>query len=502
MEYSTHPLPLSQPSVCPAKSLTGQQREYLGIHALAGTQPITTLAGDFQVSRKFVYQQADVAHRALEEVFCGSHEKAIGDVLFHLPVTRTWLRQLILGLTLHCHSSFRGAQDLLHDVFDMSLSLGTIHNIVYDAAAQARQANAQPDLSRIRIGAHDEIFQNGRPVLVGVDTRSTYCYLLSLEDHRDAETWGVRLLELQEQGLDPEATIADGGRGFRAGHALVWPDVPCRGDVFHALYDVGQLASYLDNRAYNALDACDKEERRMARARRRGQGKNHASKLTALHKKQDSAIELAEEVALLARWLREDVRAVAGPDYATRCQLFDFLLAELEAREASCPHRIGPMVRELKNQRNNLLAFAADLDQRLAAVAREHQVRHSVVREFLLLGAMEPQKPAYWTRESELREQLGKRFFTVQQTVASLAKETIRASSLVENLNSRLRNYFFLRRHLGADYLDLLRFFLNHRRFPRSRCPERAGKSPAELLTGERHAHWLELLGYQRFQRN
>ncbi len=36
-----------------------------------------------------------------------------------------------------------------------------------------------------------------------------------------------------------------------------------------------------------------------------------------------------------------------------------------------------------------------------------------------------------------------------------------RSSSLVENLNSRLRNYFPLRRHLGGSYLGLLRFFVN-----------------------------------------
>jgi hypothetical protein len=47
-------------------------------------------------------------------------------------------------------------------------------------------------------------------------------------------------------------------------------------------------------------------------------------------------------------------------------------------------------------------------------------------------------------------------------------EHTPRSSSLVENLNSQLRNYFTLRRHLGTSYLDLLRFFLNHRRFPRS----------------------------------
>jgi hypothetical protein len=47
-----------------------------------------------------------------------------------------------------------------------------------------------------------------------------------------------------------------------------------------------------------------------------------------------------------------------------------------------------------------------------------------------------------------------------------------------------------------------LQFYLNHRRLPRSEWPERVGKSPAELLTGEEHSHWLELLGYQRFSRN
>ncbi|HVA49803.1 MAG TPA: hypothetical protein VNH11_25775, partial [Pirellulales bacterium] len=74
-------------------------------------------------------------------------------VIFHLPVTRPWLRQLVLGLALHCHSSFRGIQDLLGDVFDTSLFIGTIHNVLHNAVAQAREANARPDLSRVRIDA-------------------------------------------------------------------------------------------------------------------------------------------------------------------------------------------------------------------------------------------------------------------------------------------------------------------------------------------------------------
>jgi hypothetical protein len=77
-------------------------------------------------------------------------------------------------------------------------------------------------------------------------------------------------------------------------------------------------------------------------------------------------------------------------------------------------------------------------------------------------------------------------------------KQVVRASSIIENINSRLRCYFFLRREIGAGYLELLQFFLNHRRFLRSECPERVDKSPAELLTGQPHPHWLEMLGYNR----
>jgi hypothetical protein len=500
MDRSTA-FPSAQPCHCNAKTLTGQQRQDLAVHALAGAQPITTLANEFHVSRKFVYQQTATAQQALDAAFDRPDPPADA-VLFYLPITKAWLRQFILALVLYCHSSLRGVQQLLRDLFDTALSLGTMHNILQQAVVAARPINAQQDLSAVRIGAHDEIFQNGQPVLVGADVASTYCYLLSLEEHRDADTWGVRLLELEEQGLRPEASIADGGQGLRAGQALAWPGVPCRGDVFHTLRELGQLVSFLENRALGVVAARDQQERRMARAKRHGQGHTHSRRLALIRPQEAHALSLADDVALLARWLRHDVLAVAGPDHATRCGLFDFIVAELEARQPLCPHRIGPLVRLLKNQRDDLLAFAAELDGQLAALAQEYQVAPAAVRQLLLLQALDAHTPARWQREAELRRRLGSRFFALHQAVVAVADQVVRASSVIENLNSRLRSYFFLRRHLGPEYLELLRFFLNHRCFPRSERAERVGKSPAELLTGRRHPHWLELLGYQRFERN
>jgi hypothetical protein len=310
-------------------------------------------------------------------------------------------------------------------------------------------------------------------------------------------------LELQEQGFRPEATIADAGRGLRAGQAQALPETPCRGDVFHALQLLLPLVTFLENRAYEAIATRSGLEQKKAQGQRRGQRTQGIARQASLARQAEAqAIALAEEVALLADWLRRDILSLAGPDHATRCALYDFVVAELRRRASLCPHRIGPVVRALANQRDDLLAFAARLDQDLAALALRFQLPVAMLREVFNTEVLDLNHPTRWPREAALRQQLGGRFFEVGLAVEELAEQTVRASSIIENLNSRLRSYFFLRRHLGPDYLNLLQFYLNHHRFLRSERAERIGKSPAELLTGQPHPHWLEMLGYTRFSRN
>ena len=316
--------------------------------------------------------------------------------LFWLPVTKPWLRQLVLGLTLICHSSIRGVHELLADLFDYPLSVGSIHNILQRAVANARPHNTQQDLAAVRMGVHDEIFQAGRPVLVGADVASTYCYLLSPEEHRDADTWGVRLLELCDRGFRPDATIADFAGGLRAGQAEALPDVPCRGDVFHALQTALPLVRYLENRAYDAIATRSRLEGRQARTEHR-QGRKDASlagQLRYARAAETPAVTLADEVAVLLDWLRQDVLAVRGPDYAGRCALYDWIVAELRTREAQCPHRIRPVRCLLENHHDELLAFAKQLDQDLEALAAEFLVPVAAVaetRQVLSLAASRPE---------------------------------------------------------------------------------------------------------------
>lgn len=91
-------------------------------------------------------------------------------------------------------------------------------------------------------------------------------------------------------------------------------------------------------------------------------------------------------------------------------------------------------------------------------------------------------------------------FDAIEDAVLNALDTTERSSSMIENFHSRISPYFFLRREIGNNYLELLRFYLNHVPFQHSEREERLHKSPAEILTGKPHIDWLEMLGYQRFK--
>ncbi|MDJ0728290.1 MAG: hypothetical protein QNJ38_24620, partial [Prochloraceae cyanobacterium] len=199
-----------KPSI--AALLDPEQRKKLAIKVLTKNRSITNLAKVEQVSRKFLYQQKKKATDAIEDAFTplDKNEK----VLFYLPITKTWLRQFILALILICHSSYRGVKELLRDLFDYQISITSIHNLVYSYAKIAEKINEKQDLSFIKIGLHDEIFQGLKPIITGIDIFSTYCYLLTIAENRDENNWGFNLLDLKEkQGLNPEWTIADAAKG-------------------------------------------------------------------------------------------------------------------------------------------------------------------------------------------------------------------------------------------------------------------------------------------------
>jgi hypothetical protein len=383
---------------CVATNMPAHERKGLAVLALTQIAQVTQLAEQQGVSRQFIYRQKHKAAQAMDQSFAVKNT----DVLFHLPVTPAWLDQLILSLTLTCKSSTRGVQEFMRDILDVPVSVGTVINRVQDAAVQAGAINRARNLSTIDVGLHDEIFQGAMPVLAGVDTASTYCYLLAAAEHRDSDTWAIHLLDACKQGFNPQHTIAHAGQGLRAGQKVALPGTPCHGDVFHIQKQCESLANVLARLAKGASTRRKALEVEMARAKEIGCGNTLSRELTLARQAEQHASRLAKDVRTLVAWLSHDILALAGPDLAGRRVLFDFIAAELHQREHLDAARIRPVRRALENQRDDLLAFAGVLDTKLETIAQNSKVSIDLVRDACLLQRRAALSSSYWQRWNQL----------------------------------------------------------------------------------------------------
>ena len=234
-----------------------------------------------------------------------------------------------------------------------------MHNIVHSPVAHARRINEQYDLSTIRIGLLDEIFQAADPVLVGVDAASTFCFLLSPEEQRDADTWASGCWNWSTEASLPRPPSPISPRGAATGTRRLCMRSPAAVMFFMPCTTSGRWSVTWRTGPTKHIDPRAKLERKQATAKRRGRkDQNLLTKLSYARPAEAKAIALADEVALLARWLRDDILSVAGPEYAIRRDLLDFVVAELVgAGESACPHRIRPVRTLLEKQRDNLLSF-------------------------------------------------------------------------------------------------------------------------------------------------
>jgi len=210
---------------------------------------------------------------------------------------------------------------------------------------------------------------------------------------------------------------------------------------------------------------------------------------------------LSETIDTLISWIEHDVFNMAGYNPNVRRELFDFIVVEFKKLEKIHKHRIRTIRVKLKNQRDLLLVFADVLNDKFAHIAKESSHTLETIWVMCELQRCKQSGDNYAIRSLPLQFQLGEKYDAVEDAVIAAMNTTEKTSSMVENLNSRISPYFFLRKEIGNDYLQLLQFYLNHTAFLRSEDPKRRKKSPTEILTNKPHDHWLELLGFKRFKR-
>ena len=477
--------------------LTPELKQSIALQAISGNN-VTQLAQKHQVCRNTVYRQKLLAQTAIDEVFLAPVLN--NKVLFDLPVTKDFLRQVVLGMLLICKASYRDVQLFLRDVFDTSVSIGTIFNIRDDACHKAAEINASYRLDAIRQSSSDEIYQRNKPHLAVVDIYSRFCASLSQEDCRDAETWSIHLLDLVEQGFQPEVNISDLALGMKSAFKEVLPDTEHRFDHFHLIKAIKDLVRYLKNRRASAITHQIELLEQMEKAKQKGKGNTLSTKLTQASKEVLEAEALYNHVATLSSWLQYDILQLPGHNPADREELFDFVLEELSA-VASASHRIQALVKSLRKQKEALLTASHVLNREFQVIASRYSITAQDVWDVCYVARYDIQTLNYHTKADELASRLGPCFEQIEDEVLGVIAATPRCSSMAENFNSRLRPYLDARKQVTPKCLDLTRFYLNHQVFLRSQHDYMRGKTPAEVLTGTPHPNWLEMLGFQRFKK-
>ena len=164
--------------------------------------------------------------------------------------------------------------------------------------------------------------------------------------------------------------------------------------------------------------------------------------------------------------------------------------------------QIDSFVRSLIFQKERLLSVSHTLNSHFEIIANEQDISISDVWQICYCTRFEIQADNYHFHAQKIADKLGELDYDkIEDQVIEAMVKTPRCSSIVENFNSRIRPCFRTpRKMITPKKLALCQFILNHRPFQRSANDDLVGKTPAEALTQRSHPHWLEMLGYQRFQ--
>ena len=183
--------------------------------------------------------------------------------------------------------------------------------------------------------------------------------------------------------------------------------------MFHIQHQYESLANTLSRLAQGARSRRERLQAKIGRAGPYAPDDALAHQLESAQQAESQAHWLARDIRTLSQWLSHDVFALAGPALATREVLFDFIVTELVQREPADVRRIDPVRVALQNQRDDLLAFAGVLDDKLAGIARQHGISERLVRDVRLLHRLPITSTTYWQRWDQLRAQLGDKFLAV-----------------------------------------------------------------------------------------
>lgn len=346
----------------------------------------------------------------------------------------------------------------------------------------------------------DEIFAGQQPILMGVEPNS-FCWITGdVAANREGVTWAAHF----DRFTQLEHAVTDAGSGLLKGLKLTnerrgedQPDIAHSLDVFHSKREGNRAWRVTEAQLWRAQKQADDLWRPLKKRQRKGLSiKGQTQKAHAVNRKAarllDEAIDIEtawREVRSALEWFTPDGQR--NTSSAARAKL-DEWLPKLRGREwektvrlFSRPESVTFLDR-VEHRLQTLGLAADDLEQALRV---EWLRRHP--------GLLSGESPASgvrraWWIATSARTSRDAAFASAVEQVSKAYRQSWRASSLVEGINSVVRMQQARHRRLTAGLVDLKRAYWNCREF---RTGRRKGHTPYELLGLQLPLEdWWELL--------
>jgi hypothetical protein len=457
---------------------------------------VSVLSQQVGVARQTLYRWKAKGLAALEAAFAPTAQGA--------PPACA-LERAILTLLVEGHASYRGIQRCLWTLLGQHVSLGQIAAVVESAGKLAQDWLGQHAPDTLRALALDELYgsTHGEAYLNVVDVHSGAVWASTSPVAVDGESWTLLLWQLQEQGIDWQSTVSDGGRAIGEAVSTVTPERPHQRDVWHVLHLCQQIQARLDHLVERLEQQGPVVARQAARlAAGKGlRGKRPTSDVRAHAAQLAQACYAANGLRYLSGELHRLLEVVVlathpGPGVVSssvRQGELETLLILLDELSQTAPdgmqHELRKLVTRLQAALPQLVLFAPTLDELQASVSQ------ALGPQALHLLAWAWQRRAILGPSSQdLLKDVPPDWRPLAEPLLAAWDGAVRASSAVENWHSVLRPYLAVHRTLSTGMLALLAVWHNHRVAQRGlhqgHSPlMRSGLTP---VTND----WLEALGY------
>jgi hypothetical protein len=485
--------------------LTPSTRLYIAFTALMAQEhaiwgEITSLSRQFLISRMFIYTLANTLEQSCPIIF--------GDNHFNPAVEEKLPYYYMLSLRLEGRCSIEAISTIMKRFNIKISSVGSISQVLQDIGSLLPNTFTTNNKHvKLAVFASDELFSKSKPILITVDPISSAILRIELSDTRNVEDWKRHWKCLSDNGYIAIYLTTDEGTSLCTAQKEALSDIIRQPDLYHAVaHQLGHLVNVLKKAAYKAIrkeyhcyDILDSAKSDDVINKRID---NHEMAKKIANEK----IDLYDSFHFLYLCIIEELRIFdEDGNLRDREEAEANIKVALDLLETLTDARITKAVNKVRNTLPDLFNYfdiAKPIVDELMALPIDQESLKALFVAWQWGKEMIKSKKAkarqYCKRNEQLYLEMAmyslqEDYDLIKEEVYMKLDQIIRSSALVECINSIIRPYLNnSKNHVTQKTLNLIMYYHNYRRY---KDGKRKGKTPYEILTGERQKKdWIEIL--------